>query len=220
MSDTPSAARPSAGIESRIAAAASLNRLAHALLTHSGEEHKVAEIASLADRLAREIEAMPLRDRFKDTDAAPQFMEVLLNSPDASLVADGEQVDVFRDSPVSGPFNPLSIGMVIHRDGDEAVGVVTLGRGFEGAPDRSHGGIVAACVDEAMGCLLPIIGTMAFTGGLNLTYKAGCPIGVPIEFRASLVSRDGRKLNLKCVGTGPDGVFVESTAVFIAMAIE
>ena len=49
------------------------------------------------------------------------------------------------------------------------------------------------CVDETIGGLLPILGTMAFTGELTLRYRAPCPMGVPLEFRAWLVERDGRR---------------------------
>src|SRR3546814_9907849 len=49
---------------------------------------------------------------------------------------------------------------------------------------RSHGGVVASCVDETLGGLLPIIGEMAFTGELSLRYEGPCPMGVPLEFRS------------------------------------
>jgi hypothetical protein len=77
--------------------------------------------------------------------------------------------------------------------------------------------VVAACVDETIGGLLPILGTMAFTGRLSLRYVAPCPMHVPIEFRARLDSREGRKLHISCTGTGPEGVFVTATSLFIAV---
>ena len=217
MSAEPAPAEP-ASAKSRMAAAENLNRLSHAILANQSDETLVAKIASAAADFADALESNPARNRLADFDAAPQFMAELLANADISIIGDGEQVDVFRDSPVTGSFNPFNVGMVVRREGDEAVGTVVLKRGWEGAPDRSHGGVVASLVDEAMGCLLPILGTMAFTGGLNLSYKAPCPIGVPIEFRASLDHREGRKLYLNCTGSGPGGVFVESTAIFIAVA--
>ena len=81
------------------------------------------------------------------------------------------------------------------RDGDDAVVRSTLGDAFEGAPGRAHGGMVAALFDEAMGFVLSIACTPAFTGRLTVTYRAPVPIGVPLEFRARLTGRDGRKLS-------------------------
>ena len=68
--------------------------------------------------------------------------------------------------------------------------------------------------------LLPIIGTFAFTGELTLRYLAPCPLGVPLEFRARLDGRDGRKLFISATGRGPDGDFVESTSTFIAVPLD
>lgn len=208
-----------ASAKSRIAAAENLNRLSHAVLANQSDEALMAKIAASVADFADALESNPRRDRLTDFDAAPQFMEQLLANAETSLIADSQKVDVFRDSPITGSFNPFNVGMVVSREGDEAVGTVVLKRGWEGAPDRSHGGVVASLVDEAMGCLLPILGVMAFTGSLNLSYKAPCPIGVPIEFRASLDHREGRKLYLNCTGSGPNGVFVESTAIFITIEI-
>ena len=136
------------------------------------------------------------------------------------VIEDGAFVDLFHDSPVSGSASPLSVGLRIRREGEQAIGTVTLAPGWEGAPGRSHGGIVAACVDETIGGLLPIIGTMAFTGHLGLDYTAPCPLGEPLEFRAWLERRDGRKLHITCTGTSPHGQFVKATSVFIAIEID
>lgn len=203
--------------KSRIEAATQLNRLSHALLARTSDAKLIAELASTARQLGNRLESNPLRDRTSDYDAAPQFMHALSAEPGGGLVADGEIVDAFADSPVTGRFNPFSMGLIVRRDGHQAVGSVTLERGWEGAPDRSHGGVVAALVDETMGCLLPILGAMAFTGELTLRYSAPCPLGVPIVFRAWSERREGRKFFLKCTGEGPGGMFVESTAVFITV---
>src|SRR3546814_10573211 len=85
---------------------------------------------------------------------------------------------------------------------------------------RSHGGIVASCVDETLGGLLPVIGEMAFTGELSLRYEGPCPMGVPLEFRAWLDRREGRKLHLHCTGSADGAVFVRATALFITVDLE
>jgi hypothetical protein len=108
----------------------------------------------------------------------------------------------------------------IHADGNEAVGVVALRHGWEGAPGRGHGGIVAACIDETFGGLLPLLGEIAFTGELWIRYEAPCPVGVELEFRARVLEHDGRKLHLECTGTAGASRFVRATALFITVDLD
>jgi hypothetical protein len=206
-----------ADLPARIDAAMVVRQLAHGLVSRRVEVSVLRQIAAEVEALAQEVEASPGRSRLDEMATNPRFAAALKSGTMSDVVDDGAFVDLFHDSPVSGSANPLSIGLRIRREDDQAVGTVTLAPGWEGAPGRSHGGVVAACVDETLGGLLPILGTMAFTGELTLRYRAPCPLGVPLEFRAWLVERDGRRLHLAASGTGPDGVFVESTALFIAV---
>jgi hypothetical protein len=207
-------------LPARIDAASAMRRLAHALVGHRADTDTLHRIADAAERLAAEIEQQPERTRQSELAANPRFARALDGGSLSTVIEDGAFVDLFHDSPVSGSANPLAIGLRIRRDGDEAIGTVTLDAGWEGAPGRGHGGVVAACVDETIGGLLPIIGTMAFTGELTLRYRAPCPLGEPLEFRARLIDRDDRKLYISCTGAGPEGVFVESDSVFIAVSLE
>jgi len=75
-------------------------------------------------------------------------------------------------------------------------------------------------VDETYGGLLPVLSEMAFTGELSLRYEGPCPMGEPLEFRASLDRRHVRKLHLRCIGTAGGEVFVRSSALFIAMDLK
>jgi hypothetical protein len=208
-------------ISARIEAASALNRLSHALVGHRATPDVLQRIAVAANDLAALIEHQPVRERSMEIGASPRFLEAILDPrPLGDVVDGGAFLDMFDDSPVSGSANPLSIGLRIRQDGDHVVGVVTLDRGWEGAPGRSHGGIVASCVDETFGGLLPVIGEMAFTGELSLRYEGPCPMGVPLEFRAWLEAREGRKLHLACTGCADGAVFVRATAVFITVDLE
>lgn len=205
----------------RVDAATALNRLSHALVGHRADPNLLQRIAEAAQTLAERIEQEPLRERGSEVGGSPRFLQAVTERrPLSDIVEDGAFLDMFEDSPISGSANPLSIGLKIRQDGDEAVGVVTLDRGWEGAPGRSHGGIVASCVDETLGGVLPIVGEMAFTGELSLRYVGPCPIGVPLEFRAWLDRQDGRKLYLGCTGAAEGQVFVRATALFIAVDLE
>jgi len=206
-------------LPARIDAAMVVRLLAHGLVSRRADVSLLHRVAAEVEALAAEVDASPARSRLEEMASNPRFAAALKSGTMSAVVEDGAFVDLFHDSPVSGSANPLSIGLRIRRENDQSVGTVTLAPGWEGAPGRGHGGVVAACVDETIGGLLPILGTMAFTGELTLRYRAPCPLGVPIEFRAWLVERDGRRLHIAASGTGPDGVFVESTALFIAVDI-
>ncbi len=202
--------------EARVDAATAMRRLSHAMVSHSIDRAVLEVVATEANRLAERLEATPLRDRMDAATGQSAFARPGGEEPFAGAVS-GDGVDLFQDSPVSGSTNPMSIGLKYHRDGDDVVGEVTLGPAFEGAPGRSHGGMLASCIDETMGALLPTLEVMAFTGKLNVTYRAPAPIGVPIEFRASLRERSGRKLTIDCVGTSEEGVFITADSLFIAI---
>ncbi len=207
-------------LPARIDAATAMRRLSHTIVSHRADISTLHRIADAADQLATQIEAQPSRGRLEEMLANPRFAAALDGGSLARVIEDGAFVDLFHDSPVSGSANPLGIGLRIRREDDEAVGTIELAAGWEGAPGRAHGGIVAACVDETIGGLLPIIGTMAFTAKLDLRYKAPCPLATPLEFRANLARRDGRKLHIECTGTSPEGRFVEATALFITVELD
>ena len=208
-------------LPARKAAASALNRLSHALVGHRATPEVLQRIAGAAHDLAVRIEQEPVRERSLEIGANPRFLQAIVERRSLSeVVGDGAFLDMFEDSPVSGSANPLSIGLRIRHEGDQVVGVVTLDRGWEGAPGRSHGGVVASCVDETLGGLLPVIGEMAFTGELSLRYEGPCPMGVPLEFRSWLERREGRKLHLACTGTAHGEVFVRATATFITVDLD
>ena len=204
----------------RVAAATSLRRLSHALVGHRAQPEVLEALADRAASLAERLELEPSRTRGDEMAASPRFVDAIKNRRSLGEVTDGAFIDMFSDSPVSGSANPLSIGLRIGREGDEAVGVVTLERGWEGAPGRSHGGIVAACIDETIGGLLPMLGEMAFTGELAIRYEAPCPMDTPLEFRAWLERREGRKLHIACTGSANGAVFARATSLFIVVDLE
>ena len=101
----------------------------------------------------------------------------------------------------------MGIGLEVRRDGDAAVATTTLGPAFEGAPGRSHGGIVASILDETMGFVLPLIGELAYTANLNIDYVGPAPLHQELRFTARLRDRSGRKLWIEEHGESDEGVF-------------
>lgn len=130
--------------------------------------------------------------------------------------SDGGEFLLFDDSLVSGAANPLGLGARLRRDGDVAVLEVSLGAAFTGAPDRAHGGVIAALVDEAMGLALLLHGQLAYTARLHLDFRAPSPVGQLLVARARLVERTGRKLTIDATVRCGELVVAEATALFIA----
>lgn len=173
-------------------------------------------IATEASRLAESIEQEPVRERTIEFAESIGSAKAMLEGFDPAR-PNGAFLDMFSDSPVSGSANPLTMGLRIATHDDHSVGRVTLQPGWQGAPGRAHGGIVAAIVDEVFGAMLPVLEIVAFTGELAMRFEAPCPMGVQLEFTARKTGEDGRKIYLECEGVGPDGTFVTSTATFITV---
>ncbi len=190
----------------RARAAAALRRLGHALMGHDASDDLLDRVAEAADRVAADLEAGTPRQR--------DLVELKRRMFDVE-VADGAHVVHFDECFVSGPWNPMGIAMDVHREGDEAVAEVTLGPAFEGAPGRSHGGIVAALFDDLLGYLLVLDHTPAFTGELIVRYLAPTPIEQPLTIRGRAVRREGRKLWTSGEASVEGNIVATAEALFI-----
>ncbi len=206
-SDDP-AASPLRVSAARLRAATALRQLGHALVAHDAAQDDLAALAEWADDVRRRIEATPKRQRPIGAMKTAQFF----GPPPA-----GEPLDHFPDCVVSGKANPLGIAITAVREGDEAVARVVLGPAFEGAPGRAHGGIVAAVFDDTLGYVLLMERTPAYTGRLTVTYRAPTPVNEPLEFRARLVERRGRKLTIVGEARHGDTVVAEAEGLFITV---
>jgi acyl-coenzyme A thioesterase PaaI-like protein len=191
------------------AAAAALRRLGNALVGRSIDDELLERIRRGATELAELAEAAPRQSRLPNS--ARSFYEPpTRDSPP-------EHRNLFRESIVSGDLNAMGIGAQLWREDEVSVMEVELGPAFEGAPGRSHGGVVAAMLDETFGIVLAIHGEAAYTGRLEVTYRAATPVGRPIRCRGWLVERRGRKLLMR--GEVRDGELLcaEAEATFITV---
>jgi acyl-coenzyme A thioesterase PaaI-like protein len=193
----------------RARAAASLRRLGHAVMAHDAGDDLLDRIADAADAAAGELEAAPGRER--------DLLELKRRMFDVE-VPDGGRVVHFDECFVSGPYNPMGIAIEVRREGEEAVADVELGPAFEGAPGRSHGGIVAAVFDDVLGYLLTLEQEPGFTGELCIRYLAATPILEGLEFRARVVGREGRKLYTEGEARAGGEVVARATATFVFIA--
>jgi len=192
----------------RFAVAKAMRRLSHSIVAHEVDEETLAALGRQLDTAAEEVEGAP--DRINALVAAgPQLFA------DPSAYGWKPRSDNFPDGLVTGRANPMGFGARIRREGEEAVLTVTLGAAFEGAPGRSHGGVVATLIDETMGMVLAIVGAPAFTARLTVNYRAPTPIGVPLEVRARLVARDGRKLTITGELRSGERLIADADALFL-----
>jgi acyl-coenzyme A thioesterase PaaI-like protein len=194
---------------SRIECAAALRELGHAIVGHVVDDEMLDEIASFVRDRSTTINRAASRSRPTHDLKRRMFDEA---------PADGAGMTHYPDCVVSGPANPMGINIACHRDGDAAVGTISLGAAFEGAPGRAHGGVVAAIFDDVMGFVLSIERTPAFTGRLCVSYLAPTPLETPLEFRAWLREREGRKLFIEGTASTADGEkILEADGIFISI---
>lgn len=185
-------------------------RLNHAIVARDVEIEQLRDATELLQRLAADFERSERRERsfnhFKDSKRV-EF-------------PDGEVMTSHICRPGSGPGSPHGLEMEVIRRGDAAESRFVIGDSYEGAPQRSHGGIVALAFDDSMGFVLNIIHTVAYTGEITVRYKAPTPLNTPLVIRTHLARRDGRKLHLEAEmrEDRPDApVIATSHALFIAI---
>ncbi len=198
-------------LERRIRVATLLRELGHDYVARDMSDDELdllaGEVRGLLDRVAQ----APLRQRSVPRGAVDEFQMTV------PVEGQAQKHQLFADSVVSGGANPMGLGALLWREGDTAVMEVTLGKAFEGAPGRSHGGIVAALIDETMGLVMGMQGALAFTAQLDITFRAPTPINEPIIARAWLEERKGRKLTIKASVQSGELVVAEARALFIAV---
>jgi acyl-coenzyme A thioesterase PaaI-like protein len=195
----------------RIRAATALRRLGHAVVGHEVPASTFDTIASQVESWLPDVESAPGRSRSVDT-----MKQHMFERP-----PEGAPIGTFPDCVVSGDANPMGLDVQFFREGDEAVSRCVLGPAFEGAPNRAHGGVVAAVFDDLMGFVLTIHESPAYTAELTVRYKRPTPVGEEIEFRARLVDRRGRRLNIEAEATDSAGTKIATaTGLFITIPRE
>jgi len=195
----------------RVRAATALRRLGHAIVGHDVPADLLDSIADGVESWLPSVESAPGRSRSVET-----MKQHMFEKP-----PEGSPIGTFPDCVVSGDANPMGIDVQFFREGDEAVSHCVLGAAFEGAPNRAHGGVVAAVFDDLMGFVLTIHESPAYTAELTVRYRKPTPVGEEIEFRARLVDRKGRRLHIEAEATDAAGTKIATaTGLFITIPRE
>jgi acyl-coenzyme A thioesterase PaaI-like protein len=192
-------------------AATLMRELGHDFVAHDLDDEQLDEIRAHLEELQRIVAHGQLRTRVVPSGALQSFKMAV---PSENSL---EKHQLFSDSIVSGGSNPMGLGGYLWREGDVSVMQVTLGKAFEGAPGRAHGGIVAALLDETMGLVMAINDVLAYTVQLDISYLAPTPVNEPIIARAWLKERDGRKLLIAATVQAGETELASATGLFIAV---
>jgi acyl-coenzyme A thioesterase PaaI-like protein len=170
-------------IEERARAGKAIRDIGHALVGHDAPPTLIRDVATTLEALTSRLAEGAPRQR--------------VASPWRQPTPDGHRMESYDERPFSGRASPWGVDLEVHRHGDEIEAVLTLRAAHEGAPARSHGGIVAGLFDDVFGFVLDILQEPAFTGELAIRYEQPTPLHRPIACRGRLARRDGRKLHIE-----------------------
>ena len=106
-----------------------------------------------------------------------------------------------------------------HPEAGELRGTVTIPEHFNGYPGVTHGGIVAAVLDETAGRTILMDGgfdDLMVTAKLEVVYRRPTPTGVPLEVVGRLLRRVGRRAEAEAELRLPDGTVAARGSVLLA----
>ena len=173
-------------LEARARAGRAIRDVGHAFIGRHATVEQIDRLSDVLESITAELWPAEQRTRGLHDFGKEQQTDV----------PQGRFDNVFDDRPVSGRSSPWGLDLDLHRHGDEIEALLTLRSAHEGAPGRSHGGVVSALFDDVFGYVLGVIHTPAFTGDLHVRYEAPTPLFRKLSCRVRLSERIGRKLLL------------------------
>jgi acyl-coenzyme A thioesterase PaaI-like protein len=193
----------------RARAGTAIRELGHAFIGRHASAEQIDHLSEVLEGITAELWPAAPRTRGEHSFAERQVTDY----PQGRFDHD------FDDRPVSGRSSPWGLDLELHRHGDEIEALVTLRAAHEGAPNRSHGGVVAALFDDVFGFVLGVLHEPAFTGDLYVRYAAPVPLHRRLACRVGLVERSGRKLLMRgeLRDVEADQVVATGKATFIAV---
>jgi uncharacterized protein (TIGR00369 family) len=105
-----------------------------------------------------------------------------------------------KNCVICGMENPLGLKAPFYiLDNDSVASVFTFKKEHQSYPDRTHGGMISALLDELMGRALWINEpeTFGVTTTLNITYRRPVPYGVKVKARGYITFNSQRGFSAK-----------------------
>ena len=184
MSNHAATDDPAAILEARARAGRAIRDIGHAFIGRHATLEQIERLSDVLESITAELWPAEQRTRGLHDFGKEQQTDV----------PQGRFDNVFDDRPVSGRSSPWGLDLDLHRYGDEIEALVTLRAAHEGAPGRSHGGVISALFDDVFGYVLGVIHQPAFTGDLYIRYQAPTPLMRRLSCRVRLSEQVGRKL--------------------------
>ncbi|MGI9540351.1 MAG: PaaI family thioesterase [Miltoncostaeaceae bacterium] len=125
------------------------------------------------------------------------------------------------DCFVCGPANPEGLGLEIRQDGEGAVATFTPRPAHQGYPERMHGGLVAALIDEMLVYAGAPLGIWGMTAKVSYRLRTAIPLEATLTLRSSVTRRSGSGFRAEVEVRLPDGTLAaegEGTCVVRASA--
>jgi acyl-coenzyme A thioesterase PaaI-like protein len=196
-------------LEARARAGRAIREIGHAFIGHHASLEQIDRLSDVLESITAELWPGEQRTRGLHDFATDQQTDV----------PQGHFENVFDDRPISGRSSPWGLDLDLHRYGDEIEARITLRSAHEGAPGRSHGGVVSALFDDVFGYVLGVIHQPAFTGDLYVRYQAPTPLFRELSCRVRLSEQVGRKLLLtgELTDVESDQLLATAKATFIAV---
>lgn len=119
-----------------------------------------------------------------------------------------------------GAEHPTGLHLQMSGAGEHIEGFFVVTEHHQGAPGLAHGGVIAAAMDESMGFVLYLLGTMAVTANLNVNFRRPVPVGSRLEMEGGVDRVEGRKIFARMTGRVNGEIAVEATALFLKVSIE
>jgi acyl-coenzyme A thioesterase PaaI-like protein len=195
---------------------AAVRRLHHAVVGHHVSDVDLNAAAEIMERISASFAQGEGRSRPTNTFA----YELLPEMKPGDLLPPG-----YGDRPFGGKTGPFSLEFdvfVADRpyavDGMQVTTTFQLGPAHEGAPQRSHGGFVAAVFDDLTGFVLQLAKTSAYTGELTTRFHAAAPLGRPLIANAWITGRERRKLYMEAEMRDGESLIATCKAVYVAVA--
>jgi acyl-coenzyme A thioesterase PaaI-like protein len=195
-------------------AAQAMRRLNRALAGHQASEDQLAELARVADDLARQLEAAEPRSKHDEVQFVPHLAAAYGDHPFPVAVGESLEFDPF--SMGGGRLHPSSLEVAFRRDTETSVvATVTVHPMFQGPAGTVHGGVVALIVDELMASTARFVGRRAFTARLTVNLRAPAPIDTELRLRAWVDGVTDRKITIRAEGRSDAGLFADAEALFV-----
>jgi acyl-coenzyme A thioesterase PaaI-like protein len=125
---------------------------------------------------------------------------------------------------VSGHRNPVGLHLDyrLEHDGDRGPLVVTdwtpRDPDHVGFPGVTHGGLIAAVLDDIMGRHAVLRRRWVVTARMEVRYRAAAPLGVPLRFEAWATRHRRTSMHAEARALLPDGTVVtESSGTFLPL---